>query len=223
MRFAAQSPTSSRAASMDIIMGGSSGRFAGKYQMGADEIKETAARLGVQAPTREQFLKDPSMQEKFFENYTLDHHNWLMAHNAKYAAMSPEDKAAALAYAHNQGAGGASKWIDTGARMAGRDAGMGLGCLQHGGAYRFRGGAGSSAWSDTTSAGIGTSARGAARPGTAGRAASRCTAGQWLGQCRYHAPQPAARCVGDGAGQWCGERGTAAHRAPATRLHHGMT
>ncbi len=102
------------------IMGGSSGRFAGKYQMGADEIKETAARLGVQAPTREQFLKDPSMQEKFFENYTLDHHNWLMAHNAKYAAMSPEDKAAALAYAHNQGAGGASKWIDTG--MEGRDA-----------------------------------------------------------------------------------------------------
>ena len=102
------------------IMGGSSGRFAGKYQMGAEEIKETATRLGVKAPTQSEFLHDPAMQEKFFENYTLDHHNWLMAHNAKYAAMSPEDKAAALAYAHNQGAAGASKWIDTG--MAGKDA-----------------------------------------------------------------------------------------------------
>lgn len=101
-------------------MGGSSGRFAGKYQMGAAEIAETAARLGVKAPSTADFLKDPAMQEKFFENYTLDHHNWLMAHNAKYAAMSPEDQAAALAYAHNQGAVGASRWIDTG--MEGRDA-----------------------------------------------------------------------------------------------------
>ena len=102
------------------IMGGSSGRFAGKYQMGENEIRETAGRLGVPVPSREQFLGDPSMQEKFFENYTLDHHNWLMTHNAKYAAMSPADKAAALGYAHNQGAAGASKWINTG--VAGSDA-----------------------------------------------------------------------------------------------------
>jgi hypothetical protein len=101
-------------------MGGSSGRFAGKYQMGADEIRETAAHLGVQAPSQTEFLTNPGMQEKFFEQYTLDHHNYLMAHNAKYAAMSPEDKAAALAYAHNQGAAGASHWIDTG--MEGKDA-----------------------------------------------------------------------------------------------------
>ena len=101
-------------------MGGSSGRFAGKYQMGADEISETAAHLGVQAPSQTEFLSNPGMQEKFFEQYTLDHHNYLMAHNAKYAAMSPEDKAAALAYAHNQGAAGASRWIDTG--MEGKDA-----------------------------------------------------------------------------------------------------
>ena len=101
-------------------MGGSSGRFAGKYQMGADEIRETAAHLGVQAPTQAEFLSNPGMQEKFFEQYTLDHHNYLMAHSAKYAAMSAEDKAAALAYAHNQGAAGAARWIDTG--MEGKDA-----------------------------------------------------------------------------------------------------
>lgn len=102
------------------IMGGSSGRFAGRYQMGRAEIEETASQLGEQAPTQEQFLHDPKMQERYFERYTLAHHQWLMAHNAKYAAMSPEDKAAALAYAHNQGAGGASTWIDTG--MVGKDA-----------------------------------------------------------------------------------------------------
>jgi hypothetical protein len=101
-------------------MGGSSGRFAGKYQMGADEIRETAAQLGERAPTQEEFLNNPEMQERYFERYTLGHHQYLMAHNARYAAMSPEEKAAALGYAHNQGAGGASRFIDTG--QAGTDA-----------------------------------------------------------------------------------------------------
>ena len=94
-------------------MGGSSNRFAGKYQMGAAEIAETAKQLGEAAPTREQFLQDPAMQERYFERYTLAHHQYLMGHNAKYREMAPEDKAAALAYAHNQGAGGASQWTGT--------------------------------------------------------------------------------------------------------------
>ena len=101
------------------IMGGSSGRFAGKYQMGATEIAETAQHLGLPVPSQQQFLHDPAMQEKFFEQYTLDH-NKTMMNDPKYAAMSPTQKASALAYAHNQGAGGAMKWIDTGA--VGRDA-----------------------------------------------------------------------------------------------------
>ena len=88
--------------------------------MGQAEIADNAKQLGEAVPTREQFLKDPAMQERFFERYTLAHHQYLMKHNDKYAAMSAEDKAAALAYAHNQGAGGASQWINTG--MVGKDA-----------------------------------------------------------------------------------------------------
>jgi hypothetical protein len=102
------------------IMGGSSGRFAGKYQMGADEIRETAAQLGERAPTQQEFLSNPEMQERFFERYTLGHHQYLMAHNKRYAEMSPEEQAGVLGYAHNQGAVGASRWLTTG--VAGRDA-----------------------------------------------------------------------------------------------------
>lgn len=101
-------------------MGGSSGRFAGRYQMGAAEIRETAARLGVPAPTRQQFLSDPEMQERFFEAYTLGHHEWLSERSSQYRAMSAREKMKVLGYAHNQGAGGALNWIRTG--RAGRDA-----------------------------------------------------------------------------------------------------
>jgi hypothetical protein len=102
------------------IMGGSSGRFAGKYQMGGAEIAESARSLGEPVPTREQFLHDPSMQERFMEAYTLAHHQWLMSHSPQYAALSPEEKLAVLGYAHNQGAAGASRWLRTG--IAGSDA-----------------------------------------------------------------------------------------------------
>jgi hypothetical protein len=97
------------------IMGGSSGRFAGKYQMGASEISDTAAQLGERAPSQQEFLNNPEMQERYFERYTLGHHQYLMAHNKRYAGMSPEEQAGVLGYAHNQGAGGASKWLNTGA------------------------------------------------------------------------------------------------------------
>ena len=89
-------------------MGGAGGRFAGRYQMGASEITETARRLGVPRPSTEQFLRDPEMQEKFFENYTADHYNTLMR-NKKFALMSKREKLQILGYAHNQGTGGPSR------------------------------------------------------------------------------------------------------------------
>lgn len=101
------------------IMGGSSGRFSGAYQFGAAEIRETARQLGEPEPSREQFLKDPALQERFLDRYTKAHHDQLM-NNPKYAAMGPEERLGVLAYAHNQGAGGASKWLTTG--QAGSDA-----------------------------------------------------------------------------------------------------
>jgi len=95
------------------IMGGSSGRFAGRYQMGATEIAETAKQLGEPVPSQQAFLRDPAMQDRFFQRYTLAHHQTLMQ-NAKYAAMTPAQQAEWLGYAHNQGAAGASRAIDTG-------------------------------------------------------------------------------------------------------------
>jgi hypothetical protein len=95
-------------------MGGSSGRFAGRYQMGADEITETAGRLGVPVPTRSQFLHDPALQERFFEAYTDAHHKQLMQESAKYRAMTPAEKLAVDGYAHSQGVRGAEMWLDTG-------------------------------------------------------------------------------------------------------------
>ncbi len=106
-------------------MGGAGGRFAGRYQMGGEEITETARRLDVARPTNQQFLADPQMQEKFFENYTVDHYRTLMK-NPKFAAMPHREQLKILGYAHNQGTGGPSRengawgYVDKGA--VGRDA-----------------------------------------------------------------------------------------------------
>lgn len=111
------------------LRGGSSNRFSGAYQMGGGEIREIARFLGEQAPVArlpgsrkiaasDQFLNDPKMQERYFDAYVLQHHNYLMNKNKKYAAMSPEDRLKILGYAHNQGAGGANKWLKTGASKA---------------------------------------------------------------------------------------------------------
>lgn len=100
-------------------MGGSNNRFAGKYQMGGDEIAETARHLHIPTPSRNEFLHNPQMQEQFMAQYTKDHYDYLMK-NPKFAAMSKEKQAEVLAYAHNQGAGGANKYLNTG--MVGHDA-----------------------------------------------------------------------------------------------------
>lgn len=107
------------------LRGGSSNRFAGAYQMGGAEIKEVAKFLGEQAPVAKMkgsrkiaasdtFLNDPKMQERYFDVYVTQHHNYLMKNNKQYASMSPEERLKVLGYAHNQGAGGANKWLKTG-------------------------------------------------------------------------------------------------------------
>ncbi len=100
------------------VMGGFKGRYAGRYQMGPAEITETAKRLGVPRPSTADFLADPQMQERFMENYTTDHYNQLMK-SPKFAAMSNKEKLQMLGYAHNQGVGGALKYLRTG--QAGTD------------------------------------------------------------------------------------------------------
>ena len=99
--------------------GGSSNRFSGAYQMGADEIKESAKALGITPPSREEFLNNPQLQERLFDKYTEGHHKQLMK-NKDYASKTPEEQLKILGYAHNQGAGGAAKWIKSG--VVGKDA-----------------------------------------------------------------------------------------------------
>lgn len=83
----------------------------GKYQFGDTEVKETAARLGVPMPSRQDFLNNPTLQEKFLENYTLDHHNQLMQKSAKYRDASPAEKAGILMGAHLGGVGGVMDYL----------------------------------------------------------------------------------------------------------------
>lgn len=101
------------------IMGGSSGRFAGRWQMGAAEIADTARLLGEAVPTRAQFLADPAMQDRFFQRYTLAHHEQLMR-NPAYRAETPEERAGTLATAHLLGPGAAARQLAGG--NAGADA-----------------------------------------------------------------------------------------------------
>src|SRR5882672_8063889 len=60
------------------------GGYMGRYQMGMEEIRDAAKRLGIPAPTQQQFLNEPELQERLFESYTLDHHQQLMR-NPRYA------------------------------------------------------------------------------------------------------------------------------------------
>jgi hypothetical protein len=101
-------------------MGGAGDRYAGRYQMGPTEIAETARRLFVPVPTRERFLADPAMQERFFEAYTASHNDQLMRDSARYRAMTPEQRLEVLGYAHSHGVGGAEAWLET--SQVGRDA-----------------------------------------------------------------------------------------------------
>lgn len=100
------------------IMGGAGGRYAGAYQMGPEAIHDTAMRFGVPVPATEQFLADPGLQERFMRGYTAINHQRLMQ-NPHYAAMPPIEKLKVLGYAWNQGAGGASSFLNTG--KVGRD------------------------------------------------------------------------------------------------------
>ena len=106
------------------LRGGSNKRFSGAYQMGGNEIKMAAKVLGEQAPVvavrkrktpiaSDEFLNNPQMQERYHEAFLVAQHRSLMKNKA-YAAMSPEKRSETLGFAHNAGAGGASRYLKTG-------------------------------------------------------------------------------------------------------------
>ena len=79
------------------IMGGAGGRYAGAYQMGPSEIRESAMRLKMDPnDAQKRFLSDPALQEKLFENYTREHYDQLMR-DASFRALSAAEKLKVLA------------------------------------------------------------------------------------------------------------------------------
>ena len=100
------------------IAGGSGGHYDGRYQLGAAAKTDGARYAGVSDPghgpaAREAFRKDSKLQEKLFAGFTKANHTYLMG-VPEYKNSTPQRKLQILGYAHNQGMGGAEKWMKTG-------------------------------------------------------------------------------------------------------------
>ena len=100
------------------IAGGSGGHYDGRYQLGAAAKTDGARYAGVENPghtpeAREAFRKNPQLQEVLFAGFTKANHTYLMG-NTEYKNANPRRKLQILGYAHNQGMGGAEKWMTTG-------------------------------------------------------------------------------------------------------------
>ena len=103
------------------IYGGANNHYVGKYQLGASAIADASRMMGLETtPTREQVRQNPALQEQMFNAFTKGNHNVLMQNSPEYRSMDPAAQQRVLGYAHNQGAGGAVKFLRTG--EAGSDA-----------------------------------------------------------------------------------------------------
>jgi murein DD-endopeptidase MepM/ murein hydrolase activator NlpD len=108
--------------------GGSGKHYDGRYQMGELAKKDAARILGIpypghsddpNHPSRVAFRKNPELQERMLAAYTLANDGYL-SRNSKYQSkQTVEQKLQVLGYAHNQGATGTSRWLNTG--IVGRD------------------------------------------------------------------------------------------------------
>lgn len=96
------------------IVGGAGNHYSGAYQFGSAAMLDSAKALGMEVPSREEFLKNPELQEQFLDQYTALNHKTLMKVSPEYQNMTPEERLGVLGYAHNQGAGGAAQWLKTG-------------------------------------------------------------------------------------------------------------
>ena len=100
------------------IKGGSGDHYDGRYQLGAEAKTDAARYLNVPNPghtpeSRQRFREDSEMQERFFAAFTKANHTYLMG-NPEYRDATSKRKLQILGYAHNQGMGGAEKWMTTG-------------------------------------------------------------------------------------------------------------
>ena len=70
--------------------------------------------IGYSKEEQEEFLSNPAKQEKAFEKFTKQNHEYLQLKSETYRDLSASEKLAVLGYAHNQGRGGALKFLETG-------------------------------------------------------------------------------------------------------------
>ena len=102
------------------VMGGSNDHYVGKYQLGAAAITDASRFLGMEStPSREEVRQNPELQERLFNAYTKVNHGTMERLSSAYRSMDPTEQQKYLGYAHNQGAGGALEYMNTG--VVGRD------------------------------------------------------------------------------------------------------
>jgi hypothetical protein len=90
------------------IVGGYNNHYQGRWQMGKAALKDVGIGFS------EAVLADPDAQDDAFEAFTLQNHSYLKARSQKYRDMSEREQLAVLGYAHNQGRGGALRFLQTG-------------------------------------------------------------------------------------------------------------
>jgi hypothetical protein len=94
-------------------MGGAGTRFAGRYQMGSNEIEDSAKVMGIPVPSQQEYLNNPELQEKIYMGRTVYMHRRLQSLSPKYNTMSPRERAVALGMGQ-LGEGNVSSYINTG-------------------------------------------------------------------------------------------------------------
>ena len=94
------------------VRGGFNDHYLGRYQMGKAALEDVG--IGYSQEEQEDFLSNPDKQEKAFEEFTKQNHEYLLHKSDKYRNLPQTDKLAVLGYAHNQGRGGALKYLETG-------------------------------------------------------------------------------------------------------------
>ena len=94
------------------VRGGFNDHYLGKYQMGKAALEDVG--IGYSKDEQEKFLSDPEKQETAFEEFTKQNHEYLQRKSEQYRDLTMSEKLAVLGYAHNQGRGGALKYLETG-------------------------------------------------------------------------------------------------------------
>ena len=94
------------------VRGGFNDHYLGKYSMGKAALEDVG--IGYSQEEQEEFLSNPEKQERAFEEFTKQNHEYLVHKSEMYRNMPQTEKLAVLGYAHNQGRGGALKYLETG-------------------------------------------------------------------------------------------------------------